>query len=480
MLFNSLQFLIFFPIVVALYYGLPQRRRWVLLLVASYYFYMSWKPEYVVLIMISTAVDYVAGRRMGLLKERSQRRKYLVLSLVSNLGLLFAFKYFNFFSASVQVFFDAISLPVELPVLNVLLPVGISFYTFQTLSYTIDVYRGRIEPEKHLGIFAVYVAFFPQLVAGPIERAGHLLPQFFDEHRFDPRSVAAGLKLMLWGYFLKMVIADRAAIVVDQVYGNLSSYTGMPLLVATYLFSFQIYCDFAGYSFIAIGTAKILGFDLMDNFRRPYLSQSVREFWTRWHISLSTWFRDYLYIPLGGNRVQAGRWAFNLMITFIISGLWHGANWTFLVWGALHGAYVLISHLTSGLRHRTVELLRLSKVPRVHTVLRVLFTFHLAAFAWIFFRAPSLPEAWYVVTHMFRGLGQGPYGFSIGGPDNFVLVVLAIAFMELVHLFEESSQMRHFLDDKPGLVRWPVYVTIALVILLFGIFEETQFIYFQF
>ena len=364
--------------------------------------------------------------------------------------------------------------------LNVLLPVGISFYTFQTLSYTIDIYRGRIEPEKHLGIFAVYVAFFPQLVAGPIERAGHLLPQFFDEHRFDPRAVAAGLKLMLWGYFLKMVIADRAAIVVDQVYGNLSSYTGMPLLVATYLFSFQIYCDFAGYSFIAIGTAKILGFDLMDNFRRPYLSQSVREFWTRWHISLSTWFRDYLYIPLGGNRVQAGRWAFNLMITFVISGLWHGANWTFLVWGALHGAYVLFSHLTSGLRHRTVELLRLSRVPRVHTVLRVLFTFHLAAFAWIFFRAPSLPEAWYVVTHMFRGLGQGPYGFSIGGPDSFVLVVLAIAFMELVHLFEESSQMRHFLDDKPRLVRWPVYVAIALVILLFGIFEETQFIYFQF
>jgi D-alanyl-lipoteichoic acid acyltransferase DltB (MBOAT superfamily) len=479
-LFNSLQFLIFFPTVVAVYFALPQRRRWVLLLAASYYFYMSWRPEYVVLILISTAVDYVAGLRMGMLKERRSRRKYLVLSLVSNLGLLFAFKYFNFFSASVQHFFDAISLPVELPVLHVLLPVGISFYTFQTLSYTIDVYRGRIEPERHLGIFAVYVAFFPQLVAGPIERAGNLLPQFFDDHQFDYRAVAAGLKLMLWGYFLKVVIADRAAIVVDQVYGNLDSYTGMPLLVATYLFSFQIYCDFAGYSFIAIGAAKILGFDLMDNFRRPYLSQSVREFWTRWHISLSTWFRDYLYIPLGGNRVTSSRWAFNLMITFLISGLWHGANWTFLVWGALHGTYVLVSHLTADVRQRVAEIMRLSRRPRIHTFLRVIITFHLAGFAWIFFRAPSVSGAWYVVTHMFQGVTRPPYGFSIGGPDNFVLVLLAILFMELVHLYEERGQMRHFLDDKPDLVRWPVYVSITLVILLFGIFEEMQFIYFQF
>jgi D-alanyl-lipoteichoic acid acyltransferase DltB (MBOAT superfamily) len=479
-LFNSLQFLIFFPIVVALYFALPPRRRWVLLLAASYYFYMSWKPEYVVLIMISTAVDYVAGRRMGMLKERGPRRKYLILSLVSNLGLLFAFKYFNFFSATVQHFFDAISLPVDLPVLHVLLPVGISFYTFQTLSYTIDVYRGRVEPEKHLGIFAVYVAFFPQLVAGPIERAGNLLPQFFDEHRFDFQAVADGLKLMLWGYFLKVVIADRAAIVVDQVYGNLDSYTGMPLLVATYLFSFQIYCDFAGYSFIAIGAAKILGFDLMDNFRRPYLSQSVREFWTRWHISLSTWFRDYLYIPLGGNRVTSGRWAFNLVITFLISGLWHGANWTFLVWGALHGTYVLASYLTSGVRQRAAEILQLSRRPRVHIFVRLVITFHLVGFAWIFFRAPSVSEAWYVVTHMFQGMTRPPYGFSIGGADNFVLVLLAILFMELVHLYEEWGRMHHFLDDERDLVRWPVCVSITLVILLFGIFEEMQFIYFQF
>ncbi len=333
MLFNSIEFLIFFPIVSIVHFLIPHKYRWVWLLLASYYFYMSWRIEYITLIWISTLIDYFAGRQMGKTDDRKKKRKYLLLSLFANLGLLFTFKYWNFFTSSLNIVLRAMHITYEIPYLNVVLPVGISFYTFQTLSYTIDVYRGVKSTEKHLGIFALYVAFFPQLVAGPIERSTNLLPQFFEKHNIDWRRIVDGLKLMMWGMFKKVVIADRLAVFVDRVYGNPYDYTGLSHIVATIFFAFQIYCDFSGYSDIAIGSAQVLGFNLMDNFRRPYFSRSVSEFWRRWHISLSSWFRDYVYIPMGGNRVSPKRWHFNILTVFVVSGLWHGANWTFISQG---------------------------------------------------------------------------------------------------------------------------------------------------
>lgn len=350
MLFNSLEFLLFFPVVVALYFATPARYRWILLLAASYYFYAAWKAEYLVLIIGSTVVDYWAGLRMGRHETRTGRRPFLIASVVTNLGVLFTFKYFNFFNDSVRAVLDRANIFYDVPAFELLLPVGISFYTFQSLSYSIDVYRGQKTPERHLGIFALYVAFFPQLVAGPIERSTHLLPQFFEQHRFEYDRAVDGLRLILWGFFKKLVIADRLAIYVNEVYGNPGAHSGGAIALATYFFAFQIYCDFSGYSDIAIGSARVMGYDLMDNFRRPYFAKSIREFWSRWHISLSTWFRDYVYVPLGGSRVATWVWYSNLMIVFLVSGLWHGANWTFVVWGGLHGTYMVVGLATQRLR----------------------------------------------------------------------------------------------------------------------------------
>ena len=357
MLFNSIHFLIFFPVVVALYFSMPHKYRWVLLLVASYYFYMAWRAEYIFLIVFSTLIDYYAAIFMEKQESKSKKKKFLLLSLFSNLGLLFTFKYFNFFTSTISETFNYFNIFIDSPTFKLLLPVGISFYTFQTLSYTIDVYRGQKKAEKHLGYFAVYVSFFPQLVAGPIERSTHLLPQFFEKHDFDIERAKAGIKLMLWGFFMKVAIADRLAFYVNDVYNNLESYTSGHYMVATYFFAYQIYCDFAGYSLIAIGAAKVLGFSLMDNFRTPYYSKTISEFWKRWHISLSTWFRDYVYIPLGGNRAVKWRWYYNLFFTFLVSGLWHGANWTFLIWEALHGIF-LIAAIVKNNYEKKYEFLR--------------------------------------------------------------------------------------------------------------------------
>ena len=331
MFFNSLEFAVFFPIVVGLYLLTPERFRWTLLLAASYYFYAAWKAEYLILILVSTLIDYTVALRMEKASNPAKRRSWLIVSLCSNLGILFSFKYFNFFNDSVRTVFDQFNIFYDVPAFEVLLPVGISFYTFQTLSYTIDVYRGQRPAERHIGIFALYVAFFPQLVAGPIERSTRLLPQFFKKVELTYERTVDGLRLMLWGFFKKLVIADRVGAYVDVVYASPDDHSGMTVLIATYFFAFQIFCDFSGYSDIAIGSARILGYDLMDNFRRPYFSKSISEFWRRWHISLSTWFRDYVYIPLGGNRVVKWRWYYNLMVVFVVSGLWHGANWTFVV-----------------------------------------------------------------------------------------------------------------------------------------------------
>ena len=347
MLFNSLQFIVFFPIVVAAYFALNAKYRWILLLLASYYFYMCWSYKYIVLIMISTVVDYVAGILMYKLEKQRARKLLLLASLTTNLGLLFFFKYFNFFGDSINFVFERFNIFARVPAYEYLLPVGISFYTFQTLSYTIDIYRRKQKPEYHFGRFALFVSFFPQLVAGPIERSVNLIPQFRQDFKFEYERVKEGILLMVWGFFKKVVIADRLAEYVNLVYNNPADFAGLQNVIATFFFSFQIYCDFSGYSDIAIGSALIMGYRLMTNFRRPYFAASIGEFWHRWHISLSTWFRDYVYISLGGNRVVKWRYYYNLFITFLVSGLWHGAEWTFVIWGAIHGFYtVSYTHLT--------------------------------------------------------------------------------------------------------------------------------------
>lgn len=481
MLFNSLQFVLFFPIVVFLYFTIPSRFRWIFLLAASYYFYMCWKLEYVLLIISSTLVDYFAGIQMGKTKLKARRKKYLVLSLCTNLGLLFFFKYFNFFSNSLNAVFSHYNIFYHAPSFKILLPVGISFYTFQTLSYTIDVYRGVREPEKHLGIFALYVAFFPQLVAGPIERSTRLLPQFFKKNDFDPQRLLDGLKLILWGFFKKMVVADRLAVFVDRVYNNPGDYHGTSLILATYFFAFQIYCDFSGYSDIAIGSAHVMGYSLMDNFKRPYLSKSVSEFWKRWHISLSSWFKDYLYISLGGNRVAKTRWYSNILIVFVLSGLWHGANWTFLVWGILHGFYLLVSIWTRKLRHTVSNFLNLTKFPSVHNLLRVCITFHLVLFAWIFFRANSLSDAMTIIKNIFIGLDlHSAAVYVLSKKSELVLALLSILFVEIIHIVHRHKDMRHFFSDRPLWLRWAFYYSVIFGILIFGDFTNEEFIYFQF
>jgi D-alanyl-lipoteichoic acid acyltransferase DltB (MBOAT superfamily) len=498
MLFNSLHFALFFPVVVALFFATPRQYRWMLLLAASYYFYASWKVAYLGLILVSTLVDYVAGIQMEKQNSREDKRPFLLLSLCVNLGILFTFKYFNFFIGSVEATLASLGLMWEGPVLDVLLPVGISFYTFQTLAYTIDVYRGQQEPEHHLGRFALYVSFFPQLVAGPIERSQRLLPQFWNPKEFEYQRVVDGLKLMLWGFFKKLVIADRLALYVNEVYSAPEMHSGEAALVATYFFAFQIYCDFSGYSDIAIGAAQIMGYDLMENFRRPYHAKSINEFWDRWHISLSSWFRDYLYIPLGGNRVSEGRWYFNLFTVFVISGLWHGAAWTFVVWGALHGGYLILGVVTQDFRdafwkrlesvaERQLEKYKAAGVaalPSLSTVRKytsVLVTFHLVLLGWVFFRANTIGEAFLVLRKMMNigGEIQDITNVALGGV-GFVVAVGAIVFMELIHLLERRVDMRRFLSKRPLAVRWTVYYGLTLSIIFFGVFNQNAFIYFQF
>ena len=347
MLFNSFEFLLFFPTVCVIYFLLGSNKyRNPFLLLASYFFYMNWKPIYAVLILTSTVLTYVCGLLLEKYAPNKKKQKgFLITSLILNFGILFVFKYFNFINESVFSALSCVGLRWTVPNLDILLPVGISFYTFQAVGYSIDVYRGTIKAERNFLTYALFVSFFPQLVAGPIERAKNLLPQFHEEHKFNPDDVIEGFKLMLWGYFMKLCIADAISGYVNAVFRNVANHNGASMLLATIYFTFQVYCDFAGYSQIAIGAARVMGYRLMQNFRQPYLSSSIKEFWRRWHISLSSWFMDYLYIPMGGNRVKYGRHLLNLMITFLISGLWHGANWTFVLWGALHGSYLILENV---------------------------------------------------------------------------------------------------------------------------------------
>lgn len=488
MTFTSIEFILFFIIVVPLYFVSPYRWRLFLLLVASYYFYAFWEANYLILIIFSTVVDYVVGRRLGQVDpaQTRQRQFLLAASVVVNLGVLFIFKYFNFFSDSIAATLTALSIPFDQPTLRVLLPVGISFYTFQSMSYTIDVYRRQIEPEPDFVRFATFVAFFPQLVAGPIERASNMLPQFKQKFAFDYANAVLGLRQILWGAFKKIVIADRLAPYVNAVYANPQSYDGTALIIATVFFAFQIYCDFSAYSDIAIGTARMMGFNLMENFRQPYFSLSVREFWQRWHISLSTWFRDYLYIPLGGNRVSFSRNLLNLLIVFVVSGLWHGASWTFVIWGALHGIYVVVESI---LRRYDIHLLPQALPPVMAAGIRMIVTFILTNIAWVFFRADSLDTALYITTHFFDPTGDlnwlHPYqGLSpLGATYEFLTSLAVISIL----LFVDGLQARIGLDavlNRLALpIRWGIYYVLAAMVIGVSIIyyqAAGDFIYFQF
>ncbi len=470
MLFNSLHFVFFFPIVVTIYFLIPPQRRWIVLLVASYYFYMSWRPIYAVLILFSTVVDYYCSQQMERQSTQRQKRPYLWLSLTANLGLLFIFKYLGFFADSIATL--AGNPPAE-PLISLILPVGISFYTFQTLSYTIDVYQGKTKAEPEFGRFALFVSFFPQLVAGPIERSQDLLPQLRKAQLFSFDALVSGGRLMLWGFFKKLVIADRLASAVNVVYNDLDGKAGTTLMLATLFFAIQIYCDFSGYSDIAIGTARILGINLNLNFRRPYLATNIRDFWSRWHISLTTWFRDYVYIPLGGNRTTQRRWLTNIAIIFVVSGLWHGANWTFVAWGVLHGTYYIVWILYRKWRPQPAQHIAWQVISRVLTLLFVVF-------AWIFFRANTFTDAIYIVTHLGQNLAFTIDAFNILGIMGTVIVAINLAILFSVEIGLEYFNLDRRFLQLPRPVRWTAYYGLIGTILLFGVFSSSEFVYFQF
>lgn len=479
MLFNSLQFIIFLPIVVAFYFAIPSRFRWILLLIASYYFYMCWNYKYVVLIAITTTVNYLAGIGIGHTKKKFLRITYLTTGLVVSLGILFFFKYFNFFGNSINAIFEKMNILSRVPAYNVLLPVGISFFTFQTLSYTIDVYNGKQDVEYHFGIFALYVSFFPQLVAGPIERSTNLLPQFFEKHKFNYLNIRDGIAIMIWGFFKKVVIADRLSEYVNIVYNSPQDHAGWQNILGTIFFSFQIYCDFSGYSDIAIGAALLLGFRLMKNFRRPYLASSIREFWARWHISLSTWFRDYLYIPLGGNRVVKWRHYYNLFITFLVSGLWHGANWTFVAWGALHGFYLVFAIWINTIRNNINKKIYGENPGKIYNVVQVVVTVFLAWFAWIFFRANSIDDAFLIMKNMFvfkEGAEINLFKFNA----DFYISIVCIFILLFIEILEERIGLWEKLKTSAKTIKWLIIIVLSLAIFILGKWDSVDFLYFQF
>ena len=475
MLFNSSAFALFFPLVTAAYFLTPPRLRWLTLLAASAFFYMAFIPAYVLILFGMIAVDYVAALLIEGAAGR-RRQMLLALSLLSNVGLLALFKYYDFAGRTIEQIAQAFGVRAGLPALGWILPIGLSFHTFQAMAYTIEVYRGRWPAERRLGIYALYVMFYPQLVAGPIERPQNLLPQLHQTASLDTVRVASGLKLMAWGLFKKVVIADRLAVVVNAVYGAPDAYHGPAVVLATVFFAIQIYCDFSGYSDIAIGSAEVMGVRLMTNFRRPYLSRSTREFWTRWHISLSSWFRDYVYIPLGG-RGEGGRWIVNLLITFVISGLWHGANWTFVAWGALNGCYVAIGRLTEQPRAQIRKRIGLASRPALEAVVQTAITFALISIGWVFFRAASIGDAMTLLSRVADWSAVDPVGLS---QRELLLASALVAFLAFVEFLQPTEDIRQWVTASPAWVRWPVYYAVLAVTLALGVFTRSQFIYFQF
>ena len=487
MLFNSIDFLVFFLVVTTLYYSTPHRFRWFLLLFASCYFYMVFVPVFILILAAMIVIDYVAGTHI---EEATGKRRlvYLIISLVSNVGILAFFKYFNFLSENLSLVFHALGSHAQLPLLSLILPLGLSFHTFQAMSYTVEVYRGRQKAERHFGIYALYVMFYPQMVAGPIERPYNLIHQFKAEQRFDAAKVTSGLQLMLWGFFKKIVVADRLAVFVSSVYDHPQQYDGLPLIIATVFFAFQIYCDFSGYTDIAIGAARVMGIDLIENFRRPYFARSVAEFWQRWHISLSSWFRDYVYIPLGGSRVGKSKWFMNILITFALSGIWHGASWNFLIWGMLNGLWYIFSGLTANIRAAFVRITHLASVPRFHRMLQMLATFSFICFSWIFFRAHTLPDALYIATHSLHAFHQFASMHALreaiesmaAWRGGLVLSFIVIGVLIIIDTLISLGTLSRWKAKSPVWLLWLVAYIMIFVILFLGAFDGPQFIYFQF
>lgn len=533
MFFTSFDYLLFFVAAVCIFFSLPHRFRWMFLLGASYFYYMWLDPRYALLIGTTTIVVYTTA--LAMYRRPTRVKKLLVaLSFVSNLAILFVFKYYNFFNNSLRELFSAFGLSYNVPEFSFLMPIGISFYTFQALSYTVDIYRGTREPERNFGMLALFVSFFPVLLSGPIERSTTLLPQLYKKVEFNYGRVADGLKLMAWGFFQKLVIADRLNVYVSMVYGEPRLVKGLPLLVATYFFVIQVYCDFSGYTDIAIGTAQVLGYDLLPNFRRPFFAPSIAEFWRRWHMTLISWLRDYIYIPLGGNRVSRLKWYFNIMVVFTVSGLWHGAQWTFVIWGAMNGVLIVLSRMTQTARDWIREhlTLGLSKIPaaaylgsgailaalgawggvlgtgaRIASgafglalcglgVLKtrgelfgrfldsakklwmILVTFHLFVFGAIFFRAKDMADAWYVTTH-FPGLNFSDIKLYFKTGDLLVMTGLAILLLAVHFVQEKWGSIRQMLKPRPLILRWAVYYLFVMS-LFAGMYKTAQFIYFQF
>ncbi len=481
MLFNSADFIVFFIIVLLLYYILPHRVRWVMLLGASLIFYMAWEPSLVVLILFSSFSNYALSLAIYGKKDKLIRKRLLIISMIINFGLLFIFKYLVFINNSLMWVFNFANLHYPINEFDIILPMGISFYTFQAAAYTIDVYRGDIKPQKNYLKFTLFITFFPQLVAGPIERAKNLMGRIFKYHPFKWDNIVLGAKIMLIGYFKKVVIADRVCTVVNTVFENPTNFGGFSFIVGAILFSIQIFCDFSGYSDIAIGCARMFGIELMTNFDRPYFSRSIREFWRRWHISLSTWFKDYLYIPLGGSRVSEGRWIFNIMTTFTVSGLWHGANMTFIIWGALHGIYQVIGKF------------KRKFIPEfggfIFKVAGIVVTYGLVVFAWIFFRANTVGDAFYIVSHLTSDLFRitdKAYVYetvlSWGlGLFPLAIVILAIIILFIMELVSYKESIVKILDKKPFIVRFAFYALLAIFLIGAGRYDNgSAFIYFQF
>ncbi|WDF57134.1 MBOAT family O-acyltransferase [Mucilaginibacter sp. KACC 22063] len=437
---------------------------------------MAFVPVYILILIFTIVIDYFAG--ISIERFQGKRRKLILLiSLIANIGVLVVFKYYNFAIENISVVLRSIGLPSKIPYLSILLPIGLSFHTFQAMSYTIEVYRGNQKAEKHFGIYALYVMFYPQLVAGPIERPQNVLHQFYEKKQFNYYHVSRGLKLMLWGLFKKVVIADRLSVYVDTVFNHVGSKEfGSPTYVlAAVLFSIQIYCDFSGYSDMALGAAEVMGFKLMKNFSRPYFAKSIREFWTRWHISLSTWFRDYVYFPLGGNRVSLNRWIFNLFVVFLLSGLWHGANWTYIVWGALHGVFMGINAILSKLKKAKTSENYDSNV--FISFLKMAGVFILVSFAWVFFRANTMNDAIGVfknILHWKSGLFLGPIQSLIYSFAGLLILIAAEAKQEFFNKRFSISQSSH------TVIRWAYCIILIFMILSIGVFNGSQFIYFQF
>ncbi|HUQ87833.1 MAG TPA: MBOAT family O-acyltransferase [Vicinamibacterales bacterium] len=508
MLFNSALFLLlFFPLVTILYYVVPQPARWRVLLVASCYFYAVGIPAYLLVLAAIIAIDYTAGLTI----ERSTGRRrtaVLVISLASNVLLLGVFKYADFLAGNLTTLAGLLGWNYSLATLGWLLPIGLSFHTFQSMAYTIEVYKGAQPAERHFGYFALYVLFYPQLVAGPIERPQHLLPQLHRPPLLSARGlrgglaglsepcIFTGLQLMLLGLFKKMVIADRLALAVDPVYSHPHLYPATALLIATAFFAIQIYCDFSGYTHIARGAALTMGVDLSHNFMAPYGAHSVGEFWRRWHISLSSWFRDYVYVPLGGNRVSHATWVRNVLITFFLSGLWHGADWTFITWGLVHACYLIVSRGTVGIRATLVSALHLDALPRLHAAMQALIVLALVTFAWIFFRAESMADAWFIVRtipaagpELLRLLREGApdgvmvrlgvAGLPIAKNEWALMFMLAIA----VVAFDQRRWRQPLVLQLSSYPRWAhAAAAYALIfgVLFFGVYRTATFIYFQF